>query len=134
DGTIAAYYAAISLYTGDYLAEDVYTDWTMDRREQLRVDWLHALGALAALYQTSGRHVEQETVLRTLLRADPYREESQRALMALLAEQGRGAEALVLYRRLQQRLRTEFDAHPDPKTATLALHIGRRAAEIVPAL
>jgi two-component SAPR family response regulator len=134
EGAIAAYYAAVSLYAGDYLAEDAYTDWTADRREQLRVDWLHALGTLATLYQASGQHAEQETVLRTLLHADPYREEGQRALMTLLAEQGRGAEALVLYRRLQQRLRAEFDAHPDPKTAMLALHIGRRAAETVPAL
>ncbi len=134
EGAIAAHYAAVSLYTGDYLAEDLYTDWAVDRREQLRTDWLHALGALAALYQASGQHAEQETTLRTLLRADPYREESQRALMTLLAEQGRGAEALVLYRRLQQRLRAEFDAHPDPKTAMLALHIGRRAAESIPAL
>jgi hypothetical protein len=55
-------------------------------------------------------------VLRRLLRADPYREECQRALMALLTEQGRGAEAVVLYRQLQQRLRAELDAHPDPKT------------------
>jgi len=134
DGAIAAYYAAIALYAGDYLAEDVYMDWTVDRREQLRLDWLHALGALASLYQAGGQHAEQEAVLRTLLRADPYREESQRALMALLAEQGRGAEALVLYRRLQQRLRAEFDAHPDPKTAMLALHIGRRATESAPVL
>jgi DNA-binding response OmpR family regulator len=134
EAALEAYSMGIALYAGDYLAADAYADWAQPLREHLRDQWLHGLTALSDLHGTLGHPREQEGVLRTLLRADPYREESQRALMTLLAEQGRGAEALVLYRQLQQRLRTEFDAHPDPKTAMLALHIGHRAAETTAAL
>jgi DNA-binding SARP family transcriptional activator len=47
--------------------------------------------------------------------------------MTLLATEGRGAEALVLYRRLETLLRTEFSAHPAPETQALAGRIARAA-------
>jgi DNA-binding SARP family transcriptional activator len=60
-----------------------------------------------------------------VLRVDPYREHSYRALMTLLAEQGRRAEALVLYQQLEGLLRTRFRASAAPETKALALRIGQ---------
>jgi DNA-binding SARP family transcriptional activator len=65
-----------------------------------------------------------------VLRVDPYRERSYRALMALLAEQGRGAEALVLYEQLEGLLRTRFGASSARETQALALRI--RQAQALP--
>ena len=44
-----AYEAAIELYAGDLLPEDLYEEWAEDRREQLRRTYLSLLLELAAL-------------------------------------------------------------------------------------
>jgi DNA-binding SARP family transcriptional activator len=122
---LSAFAAGAALYKGDYLAEDTSAGWAAARRAQLREDWLTALSAMAELHGERGEHGDQETLLRTVLRADPYRERSYRALMTLLAEQGRRAEALVLYQQLDGLLRTRFRASAAPETKALAVRIGQ---------
>jgi DNA-binding response OmpR family regulator len=122
---LSAFAAGAALYKGDYLAEETSAVWAAARRAQLREDWLAALSAMAELHAQRGEHGDQETLLRTVLRVDPYRERSYRALMTLLAEQGRRAEALVLYQQLQGLLRTRFRASAAPETQALALRIGQ---------
>lgn len=125
---LRAYAAGVALYAGDYLQEDPYADWAAPTRERLRDEWLRALSAMATLYGERDEHEAQEAVLRTLLRADPYREPSYRALMELLACQGRSAEALVLYRRLAALLTAEFGACPDPETQALVRRLAQRSS------
>jgi DNA-binding response OmpR family regulator len=125
DRALDAYLAAVALYGGDYLADDVQAHWAVPYRERYREDWLDALCAIAALRGQRREYREQEAVLRMVVRADPYREVCYRDLMALLVAQGRGAEALVLYRRLEQVLQTEFGASPAPQTRALAASIGQ---------
>jgi DNA-binding SARP family transcriptional activator len=120
-----AFAAGAALYKGDYLAEDADAGWAAARRAQLREDWIRALSAMAELHGERGEYRDQETLLRTVLRVDPYREGSYRALMTLLAEQGRRAEALVLYRQLEELLRVQFGASPAPETQELARRIGQ---------
>jgi DNA-binding response OmpR family regulator len=122
---LSAFAAGAALYKGDYLAEDNGASWVAARRAQLREEWLTALSAMAQLHGERGEHGDQETLLRTVLRVDPYRERSYRALMTLLAEQGRRAEALVLYHQLEGLLRTRFRARAAPETQALALCIGQ---------
>jgi DNA-binding SARP family transcriptional activator len=122
---LSAFAAGAALYKGDYLAEDTDAGWAAARRAQLREDWLTTLSAMAELHGERGEHGDQETLLRTVLRADPYRERSYRALMTLLAEQGRRAEALVLYQQLEELLRVQFGASPAPETKALASRIGQ---------
>jgi DNA-binding SARP family transcriptional activator len=55
---------------------------------------------MAELHVGRGEHGEQEALLRSVLRVDPYRARSYRALTTLWAEQGRRAEALALYHQL----------------------------------
>src|SRR5207302_5916353 len=73
---LSAFAAGAALYKGDYLAEDTSADWVAARRTQLREDWLTALSAMAELHGERGEHGDQETLLRTVLRVDPYRERS----------------------------------------------------------
>jgi pentatricopeptide repeat protein len=120
---LSAFAAGAALYQGDYLAEDTEAGWAAARRAQLREDWLTALSAMAELHGERGEHGDQEALLRTVLRVDPYRERSYRALMTLLAKQGRHAEALVLYQQLEELLRVQFGASPAPETIALASRI-----------
>jgi DNA-binding response OmpR family regulator len=128
DEALSAFAAGAALYKGDYLAEDTGASWAAARRAQLHEDWLTALSAMAELHAQRGEHGDQETLLRTVLRVDPYRERSNRALMMLLAEQGRRAEALVLYHQFEGLLRTRFRASAAPETQALALRIGQAQA------
>jgi DNA-binding response OmpR family regulator len=129
---LRAFAAGAALYQGDYLAEDDGAGWVAARRAQLREDWLTALSALAELHGERGEHGDQETLLRTVLRVDPYREHSYRALMTLLAEQGRRAEALVLDQQLEELLRVQFGASPAPETQALASRLrGGAPAKLV---
>jgi DNA-binding SARP family transcriptional activator len=123
DQAMAAYKAAIALYKGDYLEDALLEDWATATRYQLSEEWRRALEALAALHGERGDRVEQGRLLRLVLRADPYREQSYRALMTLLALDGRGAEALILYHQLRTLLRVELGTGPDPQTQALASRI-----------
>jgi DNA-binding SARP family transcriptional activator len=71
---------------------------------------------MAELHGERGEHEHQTSLPRAVLRVDPYRERSYRALMTLLAQQGRQAEALVLYQQLDGLSRTRFGTSAAPKT------------------
>jgi DNA-binding SARP family transcriptional activator len=66
---------------------------------------------------------------RRRLLVDPYRERSYRAFMTLLAEQGRRAEALMLYQQLEELLHVQFGARPAPETSALASRFGVTTVE-----
>lgn len=133
DRALDAYTTALALYQGEYLEREATAEWARPLRVQLRDDWLRVLTVMAALYRERGADEREEVVLNLILRTDPYRERSYRALMRLLAAQGRKAEALVLYRRLQELLRREFDALPAPQTQQLAADL-KAASPLSPSL
>src|SRR5918911_2555573 len=51
-----AYEEALALYDGGLLIEDLYEDWTVARREQLRALHQDLLADLTRLYETQGRY------------------------------------------------------------------------------
>lgn len=118
-----AYAAGVGLYGGDYLVEVVEAPWAGALRAHLRGEWLGALGKVAHLHGLRGARGEQEAALRRLLQADPVREPEARALMEVLARQGRRGEALALYHTLDERLRTTLQVSPAPETQALAARI-----------
>jgi hypothetical protein len=48
---VAAYRAAIELYAGELLPEDLYEEWTQERRAKLRRTYLELLVELAGLHE-----------------------------------------------------------------------------------
>jgi len=124
-----AYAAGVALYGGAYLDEIPEATWTRVLRAHLRAEWLAALGAMAHLHGARGEVVEQEAVLRRAVQADPSHEPQLRALMDLLAAQGRHTEAVALYRELESSLRATASAGPAPETQALAARIARRSTE-----
>jgi DNA-binding SARP family transcriptional activator len=59
--------------------------------------------------------------------ADELHEEALRALVTTLDEAGDRAQALQVYRRFRDRLRTELDAEPSRETELLARRLGSSA-------
>jgi DNA-binding SARP family transcriptional activator len=120
---LGAYARAVALYAGDYLEEDGDAAWVVPHRARLRADWLHALSTMATLHGRLGQTREQEPILRLVLDAALFDEPAYRIFMRLLAAQGRGAEALLLYRQLEQHLHANLGIAPDPATQAEAARI-----------
>ncbi|HWE64975.1 MAG TPA: BTAD domain-containing putative transcriptional regulator, partial [Chloroflexota bacterium] len=123
-----ACHVALTRYTGEYLPDDVYAEWAVGRREELRQIRLAVLLHLAHLCVADGLVDVAERSLQQVLEADPCHERATQSLMRLLAADGRGAEAIRIYQRLDRTLKRELGLVPEPKTQALyrALRQGSR--------
>ncbi len=103
---------AVRLYQGDYLADQPYAEWTMPRREQLRVVYHDLLLRLAAAYFAADRLADCITVAQTLWDQEPWSEEAVLWLMQAHAARGNRAPALRAYQTLAARLQAELNITP----------------------
>ena len=71
-----AYQDALDRYTGDLLPEDLYEEWTIQRREALRQIYLNLLLDLAHLHEAGQDYPAAIKVLLRLLASDRSREEA----------------------------------------------------------
>jgi len=84
---------------GPFLADDLYSEWSKERRIDLSGGYKQCVHELARLYRERGVKVETERVLREHVARDPRDEDGLRPLMELLGEQERYQEALACYAR-----------------------------------
>ena len=116
----AAFARAINLYAGDLLPDDLFDEWLEPYRVTLRTTWLALLSRLAKLQEDLRIPQAAITTLQTLVDTDPGHEEATARLMLLLAGNGRRAEALSEYERLETFLARDLDTVPEPVTRQLA--------------
>lgn len=111
--------AALELYQGDLLPEDLYEEWAAARREHLRSTYQRLLLTLGRMYGEQGRYENGLELLGRLVNLDPSNEEAHRQMMLFYASTGRRAEALRQYRRCEDALRVEMDGVPEKATAEI---------------
>ena len=111
---------ALSRYRGDLLDGEPVADWHMELREQLQRLYVESLMELGAQYRREDRHAKAAEVYRRVLARDELHEEALRALMRALGDSGERSQALRLYRRFADRLRTELQAEPTLETRRLS--------------
>ena len=97
--------AALDLYTGDLLPEELYSEWTVSRREELRHLYIQLLRA-------TGRWAE-------LLAVDPTDEAAHVALMRVQVDRGDRASALAQYERLAAVLAEHLGVEPGAEARQL---------------
>lgn len=110
---------AWSLYEGDYLLEELYSEWAAARRESLRRSWMGLLLNLAELRAKRGALTSAIEPLDRLLTADPTHETAVRRLMILLTQLDRRGEAIRAYERLATILKRDYESEPLPETVEL---------------
>ena len=110
---------ASALYGGDYLLEELYSEWAAPRREVLRRGWIGLLLKLSELREARGAYASAMEPLNRLLASDPTDETAVQRLMLLLTQLDRRGEALNTYRRLATRLEHSFESEPLPETREL---------------
>lgn len=117
---------AVQLYRGDLL-ETVYDDWVFPRREELRELYYSCLERLISRHRSGRDYPTAVRYARQLLASDPFREDAQRQLMAVLYEGGNRAGALQEFETFERRLRQEMGVAPMPETRALYEIILRNA-------
>lgn len=110
---------AEELYTGDYLEEDMYEDWTLVRREELRDMYLEVLGRLAHLTRAEGLHSDVIRYCHKIVLADPCREDAYQMLMSSHAALNQVARAGSWYAVCRAALSREVGAQPSPETVSI---------------
>jgi predicted ATPase/DNA-binding SARP family transcriptional activator len=120
---------AVELYRGDFLEQlslpDAidFDEWVLPRRTVFRDQVLNALDELIDYHDRRDELREAASCARRQVALDPYREESQRRLMSLLARSGERSAALLHYERYRQILRDELDIEPDAAMTSLVQRI-----------
>lgn len=85
--------AAVAAYTGEFLPEDVYEDFTRATRDEARARFVLAASRLADRALAVGEPDRAVELSRRLLEADPYDEDAHRRLVTALVRAGAGREA-----------------------------------------
>jgi len=110
---------AEALYIGDYLEEDVYEDWTLISREELRD--LH-LDVLCRLANVSAEEKDYHALIQyshKIILSDPCREDAYRMLIKAHASLNQIGRAGSWYAICRSTLAREVGSGPSPETVML---------------
>jgi LuxR family maltose regulon positive regulatory protein len=103
---------AATLYTGDFLADSPYADWTMPKRAQFSELYRDIMLKLSAAYCDSGRLADCIAAAQRLLEHDPWNEDATLWIMRAYSARSDRTPALRAYKSLRKRLREEMDIEP----------------------
>jgi DNA-binding SARP family transcriptional activator len=110
---------ALSLYQGDFLADEPYAEWALTERERLRALAEKPLRALGEL------HADDPSAaagyLERLAQMEPFDGDVHRELLSLWVRQGRLSRATRHYQAFRQRLLREFGEPPAFSLSELTL-------------
>ena len=106
---------ALKLYTDDLLI-DLYEDWVIIEREQLRERYLEGQQRLLEHYRDQRDYNRAIACGLLILQREPFRENIVRELMQLRVAAGDRNRALEDYRQFQQRVVEELGVQPLPET------------------
>lgn len=83
----------VAVYTGEFLPDDVYEDWTRGVRDEARTRFVTAARRLCAAHASDGLHENVATLARRLVALDRYDTDAHRVLVDALMAMGEKGEA-----------------------------------------
>jgi len=113
------YEKAFDLYEGDFLPEDLYSDWAAPMRDRLRIRYLRALEDAAAIAESSGDRDRTLRFYEKMFSADPCNEKACCWLMVQYHSDARRGEAIRTYERCERAMNRDLDLEPDEETKKL---------------
>jgi DNA-binding SARP family transcriptional activator/CRP-like cAMP-binding protein len=111
--------SAIELYRGDYLEEELYTPWTVLKREEIRAVYIDILRRTAAHHENQGSPRRSIDLYKLIIKADPSLEEAYRKLMLTYSNLGMRTEAIRTYNECRRALDRELGVGPDELTISI---------------
>ncbi|EDY82529.1 Bacterial transcriptional activator domain family [Verrucomicrobiia bacterium DG1235] len=109
---------AVELYRGEFLPGH-YDDWSVETRENLRLQYGEALQTAVACHETKRAYGDAIRFCQMLRQFEPTREKTYCSLMRLYSLSGDRAKALQAYRNCETVLRKELDVTPSDRTNEL---------------
>jgi DNA-binding SARP family transcriptional activator len=116
---VAYYKRACELYTGPFLSEDLYADWSFLRRKHLILVYLTMCNALAEYCLETGRYEHAMRWIGAILKENRCDEGAHRQLMRAYSALGRRSEALLQYQLCARILAEDLSVQPMPETISL---------------
>ncbi len=110
--------SAIAHYAGDLLP-DIFDEWALARREELRAMFLAALARLSTLCAQADDLDAALKFAQDFVREEPLDEVGYQRLMHLNQRRGDRALALRVYHQLSTRLHGELSLEPSPESRAL---------------
>jgi PAS domain S-box-containing protein len=110
---------AEALYQGDYLADSLYEEWTISRRETLKDIYLLIINKLADYSMNNADYENCITYCHKILEKDNCREDTYRMLMSSYSRLRQKNNALRWYVNCCQTLISELGSHPSAETVSL---------------
>ncbi len=110
----------LRLYRGDFLVEMESYEWIVQRREEIRSQYLNALLTLGQWRFATGEYEAAAESYRQVIAHDPYLECAHRELMRSLASMNAHAKGLHHYSSLVTLLRDDLNTQPAVETVALA--------------
>jgi DNA-binding SARP family transcriptional activator len=107
-----AWESALALYQGDLFPGDLYSDWAIDKREQLKQEAVRAALGTAQQAMQAGNPVKAFDACQRVLALEPWQEEAVLVGMQACVAQNDRAGAIRLYQKLARALREELDVAP----------------------
>jgi DNA-binding SARP family transcriptional activator len=118
--TRASYYEqACQLYSGPFLAEDLYAEWSYLQREELTKIYVIMCDKLAEYNIQSQCYEAVVKWASAILKVDRCDEKAHRQLIQAYAAEGHRSEALRQYQQCQRVLSKELRVQPAPETQKL---------------
>jgi DNA-binding SARP family transcriptional activator len=131
DEAIRRLQEAVALYRGEYLAEDRYEEWALQRRERYRERFVEVLSLLADSLARRGQYARALGYLERAIGEAPLQETLYRQLMVYAFCAGERARALGAYERCRAVLERELGERPSSQTEQLYRQIqSERVAEL----
>lgn len=112
--------AALSLYRGDLLADELHLDWAADHRERLKANWQQGSLHLAGLDLAATRYPAVIERANLVLASDPASETAHLLLIDAYAASGQRDLARRQYERCVAILRDDLGVAPSAATVRAA--------------
>ncbi|WP_298818007.1 BTAD domain-containing putative transcriptional regulator [Chloroflexus sp.] len=124
-----AFQEAVTLYSGQFLPDSLYEDWSVVERERLGVLFNDAALSLGQILFDEGRYHEAIALGWRVLEYDKAQEEAYQLLMRAYGAIGERSTAIRLYQRCVTALREELGVEPLLETVALFEQVrGKRAS------
>lgn len=111
---------AIALYTGDFLHEDLYEEWSCYERESLKNMYIESLTELANAHAAHNKHDRALAFARTILETDRTYEEAYEIILTILAENGQTAELKKTMKQCRDAFQKELSCSPPTYLTSIA--------------
>jgi DNA-binding SARP family transcriptional activator len=123
DGQAALLERARTLWTGEPLPEERYSDWATAYRERLIDRYIAVLSALVELRERTADHTGAADLARELVDIDPLNEGAHRVLITAYARAGRTGHALRQYLECRRALVEGLGIEPSEATSRLQARV-----------